>query len=387
MKAILLLAVFCLALCVVNAQPGRFKVSDWRKLNVNGAGPGIRDAMSVQTFDDDIYFFGGIYESLNPQAFFPNVFYNDMWKFDVQSRTWIQKFPNPDPVHGFPTPRAHALSGRNGKDFIIAFGINYTNDFSTVNTFNDIWAYNTQTNRWRMIRGNSEDADVPARRGEPTGTVYNGKIFLFGGVDGGFSTLGDFWIYDIATDVWTQQTNAVLPSARQGTDAVLDRDFGRLWMYAGERGEFSEETGFNIVFAGPDAFWFLDLESYEWTQVHPSPNMPDRSSGNSAAWIAGKFFLFGGDIQHGNDCDNFITNQNNVNETWAYSSHSNEFNHLCPDTIPPNLKRAKMTTVANTVYMFGGFAFDSRVCSPIVFNTDIWAFTVTGAEGGPECPN
>jgi len=46
-----------------------------------------------------------------------------------------------------------------------------------------------------------------------------------------------------------------------------------------------------------------------------------------------------------------------------------------------------MVVVDDVIYMFGGFAFDSSVCSPIVFNTDVWTFTVSGCEGGKTCAN
>jgi N-acetylneuraminic acid mutarotase len=356
---------------------------NWRLLNTNGVGPGIRDAVGITSFDDDVYIFGGINESLDPQNFHANIFYNDIYKFHIPSRRWTKLNANPDPVWGFPTKRAFCLSGRNGRDFIIGFGINYTSDFSAISTFNDMWAYNTQSNRWRRLRPN-DDVEGPVNRGQPAGEVYNGKAYIFGGVDAGFSSLGDFWIFDLATNEWTQQTPAVLPSRRHGTDYTLDRDAGRFWMYAGERLTITE-TGLSAEFAGPDAHWYLDLETDTWVPINAVVTIPNRSSGNGLAVVAGKMFLFGGDIGGGTECPNFITLQNNVNETWTYNTNTNAWNQLCPQNRPPNLKRARMIAVGSTIYMFGGFAFDSSVCSPITFNTDVWAYTVTGCEGGPSC--
>jgi len=249
---------------------------NWRKLNTNGVGPGKRDAMVVTDFDGEIFHFGGIDESLDPTNLQPNVFFNDIFVFRVAGKRWVKKNPHPDPVHGFPTPRAFSIGGRNDREFVVGFGISYNSDFSNIVTFNDLWSYNTRTNTWKMLRPNN-DVHGPIPRGEPVGGVFNGNVYLFGGVTDQFSSLGDFWIYDISSNVWTQHTPAVLPSARHGADFTLDQDNGRLWVYAGERCSFTDE-GLSCVFAGPDAHWYLDLDTNNWVQIHALLTVPNRSS-------------------------------------------------------------------------------------------------------------
>lgn len=57
--------------------------------------------------------------------------------------------------------------------------------------------------RWSRVRGLDADGDVPCRRGCHAMCIYeqNGLIYLFGGWDGQRS-LDDFWVYDIAKDLW-----------------------------------------------------------------------------------------------------------------------------------------------------------------------------------------
>jgi len=384
MKAILLAAVFiCLAFYV---QADGVVASDWSVVDVkNGPGPLPRDAMAAQVFDDGIYTFGGFIENLDPTNFRPNVFFNDVWRFNTNSKRWTLRTPTPDLAHGSPPPRAYSIAGRYGDEMIVGFGFNYTATFDVISAYNDLWAYNTVSNQWRQIRANGT-AGAPMPRAETSAVVANGKIYLYGGANVQFTTLSDTWVYDFAADTWTQLTLATKPSKRYGSITVLDSANNRMIIYGGEKTQFNFTTfQLDFVYAGPDGQWAFDFDSLTWTQMVPRANIPDRNNGNGGVIYNNQLMIFGGDIGGGSTCTNVIFDQNNVKETWIYDANINIWLELCPAVSPPNLKRATTVLVGNTAYMMGGFAYDSTTCGPFIFPTDVYAFTFKGCYGGKPC--
>jgi N-acetylneuraminic acid mutarotase len=311
------------------------------------------------------------------------VFFNEVHRFNTNSRRWSLVTAQPDPQDGFPAPRAFSIAGRVGNEFIVGFGITYTADFSSIVAYNDLWGFNTNTNRWRMIRPNN-DPNGPAPRAETSAVVYQGKLYLFGGSTAQFVSKSDTWVYNFATNTWTQLNLAVKPSARYGALFAVDTDNDRMVIYGGERTVFTQ-TGVDFVFAGPDTQWAFDFHSLTWTQITPLYSIPNRNNGNGAVWFDDKLLAFGGDIGGGTPCPNAIFEQNNVNETWVYNSETNVWVQLCPEDAPPNLKRATSILVDNTVYMFGGFAYDTATCGPFIFTNDVYTYRIRGCNGGVTC--
>lgn len=380
LKACILLGLVCLAWAGNNK-------GDWTILNTQGNAPGPRTTITARAFGNNIFTFGGFLENLESNSTEPNVFYNDVYRFKTSNKRWTKMDPQPDPEHGFPPPRAFAISGVDGKDMVVGFGINYTPDFSQVEVFNDLWAYSTNKNKWKLLRANNSPLPGPGPRAQSAAEMLDGKLYLYGGINGYFGSEEDTWVYDMDTDTWTEVVNAVHPSPRYGTAHALDEDYNRMWMYSGERTVF-EGYNVNFEYAQPDAFWYLDLDTLEWHEVTPHASMPDRNNGNGAVWYDGLFFLFGGDIGGGPECPNVIFRQNNLDETWIFNSHTQSFNQICTDTVPLNFKRATSVLVNKKVYMFGGLAFqvDTFPCGPFIFNDKVWAYEFDkSCEGGPMC--
>jgi N-acetylneuraminic acid mutarotase len=376
------LILLLLALCMVSASASD---QNWKTLDTNGPGPLPRDAMATQAFGDLIYTFAGFNENLDPLNPAPNVFHNDIWVFDTDSKKWTQKTPLPDESAGFPIPRAYSLAGANGNDFIVGFGITYNASFGNVVAYNDLWAYNTNTNRWKQIQAQNT-VKGPGPRAEVSAVVHGGKIFLFGGSTAFFTTADDTWVFDIAKDNWTQIVSATKPSPRYGTACTLDTDNNRMIIYAGEASVFVDYPPF-IIFplAGPDVQWQLDLTTLVWTEIVPLYSLPERNNGNGAIYHNGLFFIFGGDIGGGQACNDAFFKQNNVNETWVWDSNINMWIELCPTVAPLNFKRASSVLVGDDVYMFGGFAFFTPTCGPYIFGVDVYRFHLQGCYGGTPC--
>src|SRR5688572_26021287 len=102
--------------------------------------------------------------------------------------------------------------------------------------YNDIRAYNITTNTWRTISSGGILGFPQARLG-PSG-VYDEQsdcIYIFGGINTLYLSLGDTWKYCFSGIVgWTQLSLMTNPSARYTADYALDTDRRQMIMYGGE---------------------------------------------------------------------------------------------------------------------------------------------------------
>lgn len=90
--------------------------------------------------------------------------------------------------------------------------------------------------RWARVQGMDADGDVPCRRGGHAMCIdeENGRIYLFGGWDGQRS-LDDFWVYDIAQDMWQMLSPATSreangPGPRACHKIVYDSTSGSIFL-------------------------------------------------------------------------------------------------------------------------------------------------------------
>ena len=158
----------------------------------------------------------------------------DFWKYNADKNSWTQ-------VASFPgTPRAYNVSISNGKKGFVGLGYDGNKDLS------DFWEYDPETDRWDSLpafpggarryatafaigddiyvgTGFNYDnleyfndfykfsngawtkitALTGAKRYGANSIGFNGKGYLISGYHG--SALVDFWVYDPATDSWTEQ--------------------------------------------------------------------------------------------------------------------------------------------------------------------------------------
>ncbi|OCH88092.1 hypothetical protein OBBRIDRAFT_780673 [Obba rivulosa] len=91
--------------------------------------------------------------------------------------------------------------------------------------------------RWSRIRGMDADGDVPCRRGGHAMCIdeERGMIYLFGGWDGQRS-LDDFWVYDIAQDMWRMLSPATSrdangPGPRACHKIAFDNKSGAIYLF------------------------------------------------------------------------------------------------------------------------------------------------------------
>jgi len=149
-----------------------------------GEIPTGRSAHVGVTCDDKMYIFGG-WDGITQN--------NQLFSLDFETMAWAR-------IHSdiAPLPRcSHAAAVSESRKMLYVFG-GYGGKIN--NYFNDLWAYNFQTQKWIEMpcRGNA-----PSPRSRMRMIEWDEKLFMFGGWDK-TSHFEDLFQYDIASGIWTK---------------------------------------------------------------------------------------------------------------------------------------------------------------------------------------
>ncbi len=162
-------------------------------------------------------------------------------------------------------------------DGLLYFGFGLDNNFGLLN---DLWSWDPTTNTF------TELPSCPCEgRTHPAFVTMDNKVYVgMGGGSGG--NLGDWWQYDIETQVWTQK--AGMPGNRHHPYMFVIEDD----IYVG---------------SGHRTTWFkYDVETDSWTQI---ADLDDRVAGTQFSYGGRGYALSGTDNFH----DNLATG-----EFWQY---------------------------------------------------------------------
>jgi N-acetylneuraminic acid mutarotase len=172
---------------------------------------------------------------------------NDLWVYDYESNTWTERHPAVSP----PPHQWHALVYVPTSDRTVLFGGTNPADGSLLN---DTWAYDYHRNRWTNLH--------PMHPPTPRMTHYmafeprTNRLVLFGGFLAPYDqAAGDTWIYDVATNRWSQAFPKHSPAPRAWH--VLSRTNGPVVLFGGgpDQAGWTNET------------FLYDSRANEWEQV------------------------------------------------------------------------------------------------------------------------
>ncbi len=176
--------------------------------------------------------------------------------------------------------------------------------------------------------------------------VYNSvnkKIFLFGGTSDTLyqTSKNDLWMFDYATNNWTELTPTTSPARRLNFAMAHDSDSQRSILFGGN----SITAGWEL-----DDTWIYDYQTNEWTDINPSNKPPGRSD-HAMAYdpVTKQTILFGGMRDVGDTT--YI-----LNDTWAYDYESNNWTELNP-ILAPNKRygtRMAYNSFEEKIVLFGG---------------------------------
>lgn len=326
--------------------------------------PGARSygAVSWTGLNNDLWLFGGFgYGSTNG---FGNL--SDLWKYDLSTNEWtwmsgvdtaggsasygtlqVPLASNQPPIHN---EGVSAWVDNAGNLWKFAGG-------GRLLSSDDMWMYNTSTNVWTWMSGQSIGI-VPPNYGtigipSPTNTPgsrwsfarwkdLSGNFWLFGGllVDTfGVNIMSDMWMYDPVTNVWTWMAGVSTPNTNStftqqcvaGNDIPPALSWENRACWTDLCGRFWSFGGFDAGFDAYNTLWMFDPTTLQFTWVHGSitsnspgnfgtqtipsaTNQPPALLGGNAFQKSnGELWLFGG----------FNNSFNEYNTLWRYQIDPN----------------------------------------------------------------
>jgi N-acetylneuraminic acid mutarotase len=199
--------------------------------------------------------------------------------FDPATTTWTKGAAAPSIMHHFQPVTL------GDKIYVLEAFVdnNYPNQTTAANVF----CYDTKADKWQKLAG----LPVERRRAGAGAAVYNGKLYLAGGIQNGHAsgTTNMFDVYDPATDKWTALPNA--PHIRDHSMAAVLND--KLYAIGGRNTSIHEpEFGafYSKVVLDVDVY---DFKTGQWSTL--AAKLPKGTGGGSAMAAGGFLFYVGGE--------------------------------------------------------------------------------------------
>lgn len=219
--------------------------------------------------------------------------------FDPSTNEWTEgaTVPNNNELHHF-----QAINFQNKLYIIGAF----TGGFPEETPVADIYIYDPATNEWEV----RTDA-IPAerRRGAAGAVVYNGKIYLVGGITNGHTNGWVKWFdsYDPLTGSWEILPDA--PHERDHFHAVTISN--NLYAVAGRK------TGFTSLLGDTEtAIDVYNFETGTWLTLAESTRLPTPRAGAATFSVDGKIIVAGGESD-ANGAHNNVESFDPLNNSWS----------------------------------------------------------------------
>lgn len=198
--------------------------------------------------------------------------------YNPATNTWTNGATPPLQLHHFQAVAMdgliYAVNAYTGNCCAAEFGAQY------------VYIYDPATNLWH------QGPQIPTnrQRGAAGAVVYNNKIYLVGGLQGGHgspsTSYAYFDEYNPATGQWTPLANA--PRQRDHFSAVLIG--GKLYAAGGRR--TSDPSIFNATIPQVDVFNFA---TNTWSTLPASSNLPTLRGGTSAVALGNEVVVIGGE--------------------------------------------------------------------------------------------
>lgn len=216
--------------------------------------PSYRYEFSSVTQGDNIYVVGGVY--------LPSVYTGtgQMEVYNTKTDTWSDAPALPQDVN-------HTAMVADGK-YVYVIGGNR----GRLHTTNHVYRYDPTKKTWKRM------ADLPTSRGALGAAIIEGKIYVVGGAaeDVKLATLE---IYDIATNTWTSGPD--MTQAREHLAVTAHN--GNVHVLGGYPTNRFEALTTHEVYDPTTASW------------SKAADMPIAVAGFSAAEVAGRLYMFGGE--------------------------------------------------------------------------------------------
>jgi N-acetylneuraminic acid mutarotase len=205
-------------------------------------------------------------------------------------------------------------------------------------------------------------APFPEPDEELYGVTTNGKLYVFGGWDGG-KARGVAYEYDPATDKWTKKT----PMPRPAHHAALAAANGKIYVIGGFVAPQNTAIPVGGAWEPIDNTWEYDPAADSWKSLPP---LPGKRGSAVAAEVGGKIYVIGGATTVAGSKEPFFTffgpslvlGTNDV-----YDPATNKWQSRKPMSVPRN--HAFVGAVNGKIYVIGGRTGHGFILSAT--NTDV----------------
>ena len=218
--------------------------------------------------------------------------------------------------------------------------------------------------RWRRCQHRPGRRAHHSRRPDEElyGVATNGKLYVFGGWDGG-KARGVAYEYDPATDKWTKKTSMPRPAHH----AALAAANGKIYVMGG----FVPPKDTAIPVGGAwepiDNAWEYDPAADSWKSLPP---LPGKRGSAVAAEVGGKIYVIGGATTMEGSKDPFFTffgPSRVLGTNEVYDPATNKWESRRPMSVPRN--HAFGGVVNGKIYVIGGRTGHGFILSAT--NTDV----------------
>ena len=271
---------------------------------------------SLVSMAGSLYLFGGMQE---------NVFYNDLWKFDISKISWIRLKYYGD----IPSPRSHHSAASDG-DIMIIFG-----GKDSISLFNDAYSFNIITLSWTALA--YADRNPSARFGACL-MVSLPMIYFYGG-EGASSYSVALWRYNLSDTTYYPYADSkgFDPGNLQGCSLSDDGEEVTI-LYGTADGD--RPLGYVVKF---------NLTTLQWTKTF-YPNDPLMSRSTALIGKVGEnYYVIGG-------------------STWASEAHydiikvePNEQKSTIVGKINKYTYQSAFTRDKSKIYFYGGGAWSENL--------------------------
>lgn len=338
-------------------------------VDVKGDGLPHRTGHQVVAVHDDLYVARGVADDIATQT---NTFYRDLYRFQPKhhDRGKFHELPE----RGAATPPAMAVAcmvgDESGTGSLLSFGgAHYLFEldpgfFASLVVYDTLWEYRIATGRWSAVTPGS--GPRPAARAGCNAEIHDGAMYMFGGLNRFLQLNNELWRFDLGSRTWTQlPPNGPVPPPRFIGATAVDHETGKIYLYNGHK---ETAAGFETI----GDFWVYDVASNAWRQIETSPS-PPRDEGTLSLLHdpSGKKYLVytAGHTETDVRCVGFPEMNTATNEIWGFDIEAEIWKKLDVVGEAPRLEFCRGATVGDTHYVMGGW---TDVPDPDLVCKQVW---------------
>lgn len=278
--------------------------------------------------------FGGRYRKSSETGNY--TLYNDLWSFDMASRTWIEL-----DAGGGNAPEGRyypAVVWDDANQTLFMWGGATNENALSIEPSNELWAW-TPSDGWTEMSTSGTEPSTRVFFGYDYDSSRN-RLLIFGGQTGDFvsNAFNDFYALDLDDNTWSRLSKGNRgPSTRMHAHMTYDDQSDRYLLFGGHTdiGDGNDLWAFDPV----DESWSMVYEADVFNNtglgcngngsevpsnyVTPDLSAPERRHRGMFALMDGSLWLFGG--MHA-ECSGHL------DDTWRYDLESNTWTELIEAT-------------------------------------------------------